>query len=180
MRDGILNHQTSGNPHTLEGKIVQLSDKIAYINHDIDDAIRGRILRTKDLPLKCMQTLGNASSKRINTLILDIISASRDKNAILMSSEIKAAFYETRRFLFENVYVGSLAKEQEDKAKYIIKQLYAYYMENPEKLPTNYVTQLEAGTSKMQTVCDYIAGMTDRYALHKYCELFFPTSWDIY
>ncbi|MGL4343768.1 MAG: deoxyguanosinetriphosphate triphosphohydrolase [Cellulosilyticaceae bacterium] len=180
VRDGILNHQTSGKPQTLEGKIVQLSDKIAYINHDIDDAIRGRILNPSDLPRECTEILGTSSSKRINTLILDIISASAHQNQIAMSDSVKSVFYETRRFLFEYVYIGSLAKEQENKAKHMVKQLYMYYMENPDKLPTNYILEIEAGTDQMQAVCDYIAGMTDRYAIHKYCELFFPVSWSIY
>lgn len=180
VRDGILNHQTKGNPSTLEGKIVQIADKIAYVNHDIDDAIRGKVLETSDLPQEHLKILGESSSKRIHTLITDIIKTSFGKPYIKMSDEVAVAFKEMRSFLFEKVYVGSVAKEQEEKAKHVVRQLYEYYMDKPEKLPQNYLKELEEGEEKEKVVCDYIAGMTDRYALNAYCELFFPTSWNIY
>lgn len=180
VKDGILNHPTNGNPCTLEGMIVQIADKIAYINHDIDDAIRGQVLKQEDLPKSCTCILGESSSKRIHVLITDIIRESHKKNIIKMSEEVKNAFYGIRKFLFENVYIGSLAKEQEDKAKQVIYQLYNYYINKVNKLPQGYIERLKLGDSEKQIVCDYIAGMTDRYAIHTYCDLFFPASWNIY
>ncbi|MEG2545640.1 MAG: deoxyguanosinetriphosphate triphosphohydrolase [Niameybacter sp.] len=180
VRDGILNHQTKGSPATLEGKIVQISDKIAYVNHDIDDALRGKVLAVSDLPSNYLSILGETSSKRINTLITDIIETSYGTPQVGMSEEVASAFKAMRAFLFEKVYVGSIAKEQEEKAKHVVKQLYEYYMDKPDKLPQNYLRELQEGEEKIKVVCDYIAGMTDRYALHAYCELFFPTSWNIY
>lgn len=180
VRDGIMNHQTKGNPATLEGKIVQISDKIAYVNHDIDDAIRGQVLEVSDIPEMYRSVLGETSSKRIDTLIKDIIENSYGLPQIRMSEQVEIAFKGLRAFLFKHVYVGSAAKEQEQKAKHVVKQLYEYYMDKPDKLPQNYLKELEDGEDKMKVVCDYIAGMTDRYALHAYCELFFPTSWNIY
>lgn len=180
VRDGILNHQTKGNPQTLEGKIVQIADKIAYVNHDIDDALRGKVLEANELPKAYTDLLGETSSKRINTLITDIIGASEGVNDILMSGEVREAFLKMRKFLFERVYVGSIAKEQEEKAKHVVEQLYTYYMDKPDKLPDTYLNELTQGEDKIQVVCDYIAGMTDRYAIHTYSELFFPTSWKIY
>lgn len=180
VRDGILNHPTSGKPETLEGKIVQLSDKIAYINHDIDDALRGQIIKEADLPSQYMAILGNTSGKRINALIMDIILNSTNENNIKMSDSVQEAFLSLRKFLFQNVYVGSQAKEQEEKAKNIVKQLYEYYMEKYERLPELYMKQIDLGEDKSTAVCDYISGMTDRFAIHTYSDIFFPSSWQIY
>ena len=180
VRNGILNHPTKGTPCTLEGRVVQVSDKIAYINHDIDDAIRGKVLKQEDLPQKCIDILGESSRERIHLLITDIIKESHHQDTIKMSKKVDHAFYNMREFLFEKVYVGSLAKEQEDKAKQVIKQLYRYYIDKTHELPEAYIERFQSGDSKKQIVCDYIAGMTDRYAIHKYCDLFFPSSWTIY
>lgn len=180
VRDGILNHPTKGTPSTVEGKVVQLADKIAYINHDIDDAIRGRVLSFTDIPKEYTDVLGNTQSERVNTLIRDIVKESKDKNEIVMSQEVKIAFYALRAFLFDNVYIGSSAKEQEDKAKQVIYKLYEYYIGHFDKLPPSYIERLKMGDSEKQIVCDYIAGMTDRYAIHKYMDLFFPRSWQVY
>ncbi len=180
VRDGILHHTQHVNPVTLEGQIVRISDRIAYINHDIDDAIRGQVLKVEDLPKECITILGESSSDRIHLLISDIIRESHQQNIIQMSGQVRGAFYSMREFLFEKVYVGSLAKEQEDKAKQVIYQLYNYYIGKVDKLPKEYIKRLEIGDLETQIVCDYIAGMTDRYAIHTYCELFFPTSWNIY
>ncbi len=180
VRDGILNHPTSGEPQTLEGRVVQIADKIAYINHDIDDAIRGRVLSQEDLPEAYRQVLGDTSSARINRIIMDIINESNNKPIIQMSGPVNEAFYGMRRFLFDKVYIGSLAKEQEEKAERVIQQLYAYYIEHLENLPSSIYHRLEQGDSNEQVVCDYIAGMTDRYAIHTFCDLFFPASWQVY
>ncbi len=180
VRDGILNHQTGSKPATLEGKVVQLSDKIAYINHDIDDAIRGKVLKQGDLPEKCLEILGKSSSARINTLITNIIYESMNQDSIKMSQPIEEAFYTMRRFLFKNVYIDSVAKQEEDKAKHVVRQLYLYYRQNPDQLPEGFKKASRDEASIERSVCDYIAGMTDRYAVHKYCELHLPTAWQIY
>ncbi|PHV71063.1 deoxyguanosinetriphosphate triphosphohydrolase [Sporanaerobium hydrogeniformans] len=180
VRDGIVNHPTSGHPQTLEGCIVQIADKIAYINHDIDDAIRGKVLTQDDLPLKYRQVLGETSSIRINRIIMDLINESNGKSMIKMSQSMQTAFYGMRQFLFDKVYIGSSAKEQEGKAEQVIRQLYAYYIHKLEALPPHIYQKLEYGETKEQLVCDYIAGMTDRYAIHCFCDLFFPASWNIY
>lgn len=178
VRDGILNHQTKGNPSTLEGRVVQYSDKIAYINHDIDDAIRGDVIREEDLPKEAIAILGNSFGERINTLITDIISNSTGTNTVIMSEDVFKAYNKLRSFLFKKVYIGSDAKGQENKARHIVTQLYSYYIANSEKLmlglPVDHTETIE------QIVCDHIAGMTDRYAINLYCELFLPLSWDIY
>lgn len=178
VRDGILNHPTKGDPWTLEGKIVRLSDKIAYINHDIDDAVRAKILSHYDLPKKYTRILGKTSRERINNIIHDIVLNSIGKNDIIMSEEIETTMKELRNFMFENVYVGSIAKEQEQKAKNMLKQLFQYFKEQPSLLPTEYRNNIEKDEEPIdRIVCDYIAGMTDRYAIRKYYELFIPTSW---
>lgn len=180
VRDGILNHPTSGQPSTLEGKVVQISDKIAYINHDIDDAIRGRVLSQDELPKACLKVLGETSSKRLDCIVDDLVRQSDTQNDILMSANVKQAFYEMREFLFKHVYVGSVAKNQEGKAQRVISELYQYYMSHLHELSADYNERLQMGDSERQVVCDYIAGMTDRYAINAYRELFFPKSWHIY
>lgn len=180
VRDGILNHPTEGKPCTLEGQVVQIADKIAYINHDIDDAIRGKVLLKEDLPLAYTNVLGMTGGERIHSLTTDIIRQSKGKEGIQMSEAVNEAFYGMRKFLFAHVYIGSSAKEQEDKAKQVIYQLFQYYIQRLEKLPLGYIERLKMGDSEKQIVCDYIAGMTDRYAIHTYMDLFFPTSWHIY
>lgn len=180
VREGILHHQSKSTPETLESKVVQLSDKIAYVNHDIDDAIRGKILTEQDLPKTSMEILGNTSSARINTLITNIIYESKDKDTVQMTADIEQAFWELRKFLFANVYIGSTAKQEESKAKHVVEELFVYYMTYPERLPEHYKMEADKIDDTMRRVCDYIAGMTDRYAIHQYCELFFPTAWKIY
>ena len=180
VKDGILNHQTKGSPSTLEGKVVQFADKIAYINHDIDDAVRGNVLKEEELPQNAIAILGETFAERINTLITDIIVNSTGKNDILMSQDVFKAYHTLRTFLFKQVYVGSNAKSEENKAKHIVTQLYLYHMKHSElltsQLPESYKNKEDIG----QVVCDYIAGMTDRYAINLYCGLYLPLSWDIY
>ncbi|WP_434564440.1 deoxyguanosinetriphosphate triphosphohydrolase [Thermoanaerobacterium thermosaccharolyticum] len=177
VRDGILNHSTSGSPGTLEGKIVQLSDKIAYVNHDIDDAIRGKILTIDDLPKNLKNILGDTHRKRINTMVRDIIKNSLDKNDISMSDDIYEATYSLRDFLFKKVYIGSKAKSEEIKAKKVVEQLFNYFCENVNDMPKEFVDLTHKyGTER--AVADYIAGMTDKYAIIKYKELFLPSPWE--
>ncbi|MDO5695704.1 MAG: deoxyguanosinetriphosphate triphosphohydrolase [Eubacteriales bacterium] len=179
VRDGIRNHKTSGNPATLEGKIVRYSDKIAYVNSDIDDAIRAGILTEDDLPSEFRRVLGGTSRERLNTLIHDIVDYSRDKNDILMSPSVDQALRGLRAYMMKHVYHNSIAKEEEAKAVALVKKLYAYYEEHFEELPEHYrALHSPAAENREQVVCDYIAGMTDRFAIDEYRRLFIPRGWE--
>lgn len=176
--DGIYNHKTAGRPCSLEGKIVQLSDKFAYINHDIDDAIRGGILREEDLPKKYTDVLGNTTKMRLNRMVHDVITNSMNQPDIIMSEEVREATFGLRQFMFENVYKNPLAKGEESKASHMITELYMFYIDNLSLLPEHYLRLVEErGESKERAVCDYIAGMTDLYAIKKFQEYFIPESW---
>lgn len=177
VRDGILNHKTSTTPATLEGKIVRLADKIAYINHDIDDAIRGRILREEDIPSEYTDILGNTTKSRLNTMIHDIVENSTGKADIIASEEVFEAMQGIRSYMFRHVYVGSAAKAEEAKAEKMLQELFSYYMENYTVLPQEYRGMIEAGEDLEIVVCDYIAGMTDTYAIATFRNLFEPKSW---
>ncbi len=178
VRDGILHHQTAGTPLTLEAKIVRVSDKVAYINHDIDDAIRGGILLPEDVPEECREILGNTSGERLNTLINDIIYNSMDKPDIIMSKEVERALKSVRSFLFEHVYLNQTAKSEEKKAIKLIEKLYEYYQRYPEYLPEFYFQKVQSEESiKDQVICDYIAGMTDNFAVKQFQEIFIPKAW---
>lgn len=180
VRDGILTHQTQGKPNTLEGKIVRLSDKVAYINHDIDDAIRGGILVASDIPKEYMEVLGETTKERLDTMIHDIIIQSMDQPDIRMSENIEYATLGLRKFMFEQVYQNPKAKNEEEKAVHMIEQLYQYYIEHMELLPEQFlVTMEQRGETRERIVCDYIAGMTDTYAVKKFEEYFIPESWKI-
>ena len=179
VRDGILNHQTSMMPHTLEGKIVRLSDKIAYINHDIDDAIRAKVMSEEDIPLEIRKVLGMTTKERLNTLIHNIIMNSMGKNDIVMSEEIGGAIQDLRKFMFQKVYTNPAAKGEEAKAERLLCELYAHYMGHIEILPEQYQRMHSEGEKKERVVCDYISGMTDQYAVAKYREFFLPKAWEI-
>lgn len=179
VRDGILNHQTSMMPHTLEGKIVRLSDKIAYINHDIDDAIRAKVMSEEDIPLEVRKVLGMTTKERLNTLIHNIIMNSMGKNDIVMSEEIGGAMQDLRKFMFQKVYTNPAAKGEEAKAERLLCELYAHYMGHIEILPEQYQRMHSEGEKKERVVCDYISGMTDQYAVAKYREFFLPKAWEI-
>lgn len=176
VRDGILNHTKSRKPATLEGQVVNLSDRIAYINHDIDDAIRARIISPACLPKDCIEVLGDRHEKRIHTMVMDVVQNSMGKPFVSMSPPIETATEKLRDFMFERVYVDSMAKTEEVKAMYVIEELYHYFMEHPHKLPSEYNSNIER-YGEEQVVCDYIAGMTDRYALRMFYNLFIPSSW---
>ena len=180
VRDGILNHQTSMMPSTLEGKIVRLSDKIAYINHDIDDAIRAHVLLEDDIPEEYRKILGFDTRERLNTLIHDIIDHSRNRNDIYMSPEVAGAMQGLRQFMFQSVYTNPIAKGEETKAKELLERLFVYYLKHIDVLPGYYLQMLEEGEENDRVVCDYIAGMTDQYAVAKYNEYFMPKSWQVY
>ena len=178
VRDGILNHRTSGNPSTLEGKAVRLSDKIAYINHDIDDGIRAGILKESDIPSEYTDVLGNSTKERLNTMISDIIMNSIGKNDLVMSEPVRKAMTELRKFMFESLYLNPTAKSEEAKADKLITELYRYYVANTDKLPDTYkrfITDFDERPE--QVVCDYIAGMSDQYSISKFQEIFVPKAW---
>lgn len=181
VRDGIKNHQTEGKPSTLEGKIVRLCDKIAYINHDIDDAIRGQIIREEDIPREFTDILGHNLGKRLDTLIHDIVSNSENCEDIIMSPDIEAAMRNLRKFMFESVYLNKKAKAQEEQAERLLEQLFLYYEDHLDRLPEEYLLRMEQNNEPSYLiVCDYIAGMTDRYAVAKYKEIMIPSAWSVY
>ena len=178
VRMGILGHTGSFIPETLEGQIVRTSDRIAYINHDIDDAMRAGLLTEADIPRDITDILGHAHSERINTLVMNMIENTEQTGVLGMQPEVSAAMDRLRTFMFARVYTNSKAKGEESKAKDIIRRLYDYYSKNPLKLPADFIPQLDFdGMDRI--VCDYIAGMTDRYAVYKYSELFIPTTWQM-
>lgn len=178
--DGILSHQTASEPMTLEGQIVRLSDKIAYVNHDIDDAIRGGILSEADIPPKFRKILGGSTKERLNRITHDVITHSMDKPKVQMSEEIDEAMKGLRRFMFDNVYRNPVAKQEESKAIEMVKKLYHYYLEDVSRLPDEYLRLMDIhNSSKEQVICDYIAGMTDTYAVKVFQEIFVPKSWNI-
>lgn len=178
VRDGILNHQTKSTPHTLEGKIVRLSDKIAYIHHDMDDAIRGKILCEEDIPKELRNTLGNTTTKRLDRFIHDIITNSQGVNDIRMSDEILQAMMDIRKFMFENVYLNPEVKHEEGKAERLVESLYHYFMDRPDKLPDDYKNLMNnRGDSLDRVVCDYVSTMSDKYAIYTFQRIFMPSSW---
>lgn len=180
VRDGILNHRTSGNPATLEGKIVRFSDKIAYINHDIDDAIRGRIITEKDIPARYTKVLGTSVKERLDIMIHDIIQNSLNKPEITMSPDVEGTMRELRQWMFEHVYKNPAAKADEGKAQQLIVQLYRYYLEHTDRLPEEYLVMIDKKHEKKErVVCDYIAGMSDSYAIDQFEELFVPKAWKV-
>ena len=177
VRDGIRNHRTSGNPSTLEGKVVRLSDKIAYINHDIDDAERGGILKEDEIPLEYRQVLGYTIRERLNTVIHDIIDNSMNKPDIIMSPGMEKTIRSLRIFMFDHVYKNPKAKTEEKKAINMLQQLYIYYSRHLEALPEEYRELMNRGESQDRVVCNYIAGMTDQYAITKFSEVYIPQAW---
>ena len=179
VRDGIRNHQTSTMPNTPEGQVVRLSDKIAYVNADMDDAIRAQILTEEDVPKEIRKTLGETTAIRLDTLIHDVITSSMDCPDIHMSKEVEEAMKELRSFMFKNVYKNSVAKEEEIKAQRMIEQLFYYYEEHIEDLPGKYLKMLDEGESQIRVICDYISGMTDQYAIAKFNEYYMPKAWRV-
>lgn len=176
VKDAILNHSGNNEASTLEGRIVNLADRIAYINHDIDDAIRGGVLSLDDIPKEIIKTLGKGHGERINNMVSSVILESTDKNYIRMSNEIGQATSELRSFLFENVYHNKIAKAEEDKAIEMLRILFEYFVKHPEEMPTIYRKNLEEEPVE-RCVCDYVSSMTDRYAIDLFRELYVPAMW---
>ena len=174
VRNGILCHSGKTPPETLEGLCVSRADRIAYINHDIDDALRAGILHESDLPKDCLQVLGQTHGQRINTMILDIVQNSLGKNYVLMSQNVLEATNILRAFLFEKVYRQGWREAEEARCDHVIKGLFRYYMEHPAEMAPEYVTICyQEGT--WRGVADYLASMTDRYAIRLYQKLFIPS-----
>lgn len=175
VRDGILKHTGEEVPQTLEGQIVRICDRIAYVNHDIDDALRAGVIKNEDLPREPLEVLGKTHGERINTLVVDMIEASSDLKAIRLSSGVEKALNDLRSWLFDAVYLNKDAKSEDEKAKTMLIKLFFYYYENPDRLPEAFRPEDESDLPYY--VCDYIAGMTDRFALNKFEELFVPKRW---
>lgn len=178
VRDGILNHTGPVTPITLEGQVVKIADRVAYINHDIDDALRGDILELNQLPEHCLNLLGREHSKRINNMIMDLIHSNQGRQSIQMSPGVQRATDDLRNFLFRHVYIGSEAKREEQKARHVVQYLFRHLHDNPTMMPLEY--QRRADKIGMErAVCDYIAGMTDRYAIAQFEKLFIPRAFSI-
>ena len=169
VRDGILNHTGSRKPATLEGRIVKLVDRVAYINHDIDDALRAGILSPGDLPAAEIELLGETGSARIDTLVRDIVERSREAGDIAQSRETGGAMLRLRKFMFDRVYLGPVARGEHERVHRAMRALFDHYLEHLDELPEG-----QAGASDCERVADYLAGMTDRYCIAKYAELTMP------
>lgn len=178
VRMGILCHTGSQFPDTLEGRVVRRCDQIAYVNHDIDDAIRAGILSNEDIPQSISDILGCNHRERINTLVCDAIRTSREAGEICLSPAVEKALGDLREFMFQNVYRNPVAKGEESKAKDMLQRLFEYYIRNPQALPEDFQPQLSFDGME-RTVCDYVAGMTDNYAVSKYLEIFVPSGWQV-
>lgn len=179
VRMGILGHSRHSRlPETLEGQIVRKSDQIAYINHDIDDAMRAGILTDSDIPREIADVLGATHRDRINSLVTNMVMHTLQTGELGMDPEVDTTMEALRDFMFERVYKNPVAKGEEVKARHILQELYTYYIKHPEALPADFQPQLSFDGME-RTVCDYIAGMTDKYAMYKYDELFIPLAWQV-
>jgi dGTPase len=191
VRDGIVQHSKGtedlalnalGQDQTLEGRVARISDRIAYINHDIDDAIRAGVLSVTDLPADCLAVLGRRHSERIASMVIDLVVNSREKPCLHMSAEILGTMNRLKDFLFERVYGPEAAgprAEELRKAEHLVGELFEFYMEHPELLPDWYPAA-ETGADRARQVCDFVAGMTDRYAERQYAEHFMPEAWRVF
>lgn len=177
VRDGILNHQTEGMPHTLEGKVVRLSDKISYIHHDMDDAVRAGILTEDDVPKEIRDVIGSTPSERLDHFVHDIVTNSMGRNDICMSEPIGNAMQAMRQFMTERVYRNSVAKSEEGKAEALMETLYEYFMKHVDEMPEEFIHLLSEGEHREQIVCDYVGSMTDRFAVALYEDIYIPRSW---
>jgi len=177
-RDGIINHTGDKKPETLEGQIVRLSDRIAYVNHDLDDSLRAGILRETDVPDEIITALGSTNGKRLNTLILDVIKKSESSGEITLSPSMGFVFETFREFMYKNVYLNMKAKSEERKVQGIVTEIFNYYYRTPDELPGEYrIVSSQDGLKR--AVSDYISGMTDKYAVHIYEKLFIPEAWQV-
>lgn len=174
--DGILHHTRGEEAHTLEGRIVRTADRVAYINHDIDDAVRAGVIAESDIPRDIVRSLGDTKSRRINTLVESIVKNSGD--TIKMDAETEKYYDKLHEFLFESVYKNPVAKSEETKVSGIVEGLIKYFFKNPEKMPEEYL-KIAAAEGKERAVIDYIAGMTDHYAVTVFSDIYIPKAWSI-
>ena len=178
VRDGIACHSGPVMPQTLEGAVIRYADRIAYINHDIDDALRAGILSQEELPRELCEILGSTHGERINTMVTSIVRASFDRPSITMEPDIQEATDRLREFLFARVYKDNAAKDEEVKAKQMLVQLFEHFEAHPEMLPIDYLETISK-ESVGRAVCDYLSGMTDRYAIELYRDIFIPEVWRV-
>jgi dGTPase len=169
VRDGILRHTGAERPGTLEGRLVRLVDRVAYINHDIDDAIRAGIIAPEDLPTEEIERLGPTGAKRIDTLVSDIVAASREANDVEQSEEIGGAMLRLRKFMFERVYLGAEARSEHERVRRTLRGLFEHYLKHPEEVP-----EVASGADEVQRITDWIAGMTDRFCIATFRRLALP------
>lgn len=176
VRDGIENHKLSLKPATLEGRVVSYSDRIAYINHDIDDAVMAGVISEDMIPKECVEVLGATKSARVNTLVLDMVNFSYDKPQVGLSRDVQYALDKLYAFMNEKVYAYHAARGEEKKAKKLLETLYSYYLEHFDEVPDPY-NRMSEECGRERSVCDYLASMTDRYAVATYENLFIPNDW---
>lgn len=180
VRDGIVHHTGKDRAKTLEGRLIRYADRIAYINHDIDDAIRANLLTLEQIPKELREILGNTHSERINTMIRSLISASMDLEDITMDKEVGEATEELRAFMFKNVYFNPTAKSEDDKIKNMLTEIYNYYEKHFERIPLEHMEiYKDIDYTKDDVITDFIAGMSDRYAVNLWKDLFMPKSWSM-
>lgn len=178
VRDGIVNHAGKHEASTLEGQIIKLADRIAYINHDIDDAVRGGVIAAEDIPAECRKILGKTHGERIHTMIVNVIENSLNRPKVAMTDEMHEAMMELRTFMFDKVYTNSVAKAEESKAKGVLKTLFETFLKQPSILKDEGLGSVVFTGER--DVCDYIAGMTDNYAIYIFRSLFLPRGWQVH
>ncbi|MBQ9306938.1 MAG: deoxyguanosinetriphosphate triphosphohydrolase [Clostridia bacterium] len=178
VRDGIRCHSGSDRPSTLEGQCVRYADRIAYLNHDLDDALRGNVLKPFELPADILRVLGKTHSERIATMVGDLIETSQGQSQVSMTPLVQSAMDGLREFMFEKVYHDSWRAAQEDRCHHIMHEMFAWYLEHPGEMPEEYLLICyREGTER--GVCDFLSGMTDRYCIRTYCELFVPKGFSV-
>jgi len=177
-QDGILTHTGDKKPSTPEGIVVRIADRIAYVNHDLDDSLRAGIIRETDVPEEIMCALGATNGERLNTLILDLINESEKSGEITLSPRIAFIFETFREFMYKSVYLNMKAKSEESKVFGIVNEIFNYYHKTPDELPEEY-RRVSMQDGLKRAVSDYISGMTDKYAVHVYEKLFIPEAWQV-
>ena len=176
VRDGIVCHSSGTQPATLEGRVVRLADRIAYINHDIEDAIRARVMREEDIPERIRAVLGGGKSQRINSLVCSVLRSSGED--VRLEPEIESVFDALHDFMFAQVYTNPECKGEEGKAKDLVQFLYRYFVQSPDRLPEKY-REIAGEEGTERAACDYIAGMTDRFAVDLFTDCFVPHAWEL-
>lgn len=178
--DGMANHSIHKMPSTMEGQVVRLADKMAYIHHDTDDAIRGRIIREEELPADCCDILGHNVKERLNRMIRDVICMSMGQPEIRMTPQVQDAMMRLRQFMFDRVYIGSMAKMEEAKAERLVGGLVDWFRVHPDSLSQEALSRREQGDSLDTIICDYVSGMSDNYAVWCFQKFYVPKAWDVY